>query len=134
VDESVLKDRLDQLFDNELMFHGFTKYMRDYELIVYQSVAPSSALVARHFRFLFRFCTEAVVRSSVRPDVWTRSTDDQLLVNHHVARDTPGVAWGVQCQILYPGATIIEDSAKAQEWTEQSGIPFHAVRIEETLT
>lgn len=119
------------MFDCELMFHGFTNYMRDYELVVYQSVDPRSGLLPRHQRFLFRFCTEVAVRSSVTPDVWTRSTADQLLETHHVTRDTPpGYAWGVQCQVLYPGATIIEGSERAQAWAEQVGIQFHEVRIE----
>jgi hypothetical protein len=104
--------------------------MRDYELVVYQSVDPRSGLDPRHLRFLFRFCTEAAVRSSVRPDVWTRSTDEQLLATHHVTRETPGYAWGVQCQMLYPGGSIIQGSERAQSWAEQTGISFHQARIE----
>ena len=38
--------------------------------------------------------------------------------------------WGVQCQILYPGANIIVGSHRARTWEEAIGIPFHEVRIE----
>ena len=125
-----LKERLDQLFDNELVFHGCTNYMRDYELVVYQSVDPRSGLHPQHLRFLFRFCTEVAIRSSLTPDAWAESTDDALLVTHQVTRESRGFVWGVQCQVLYPGAKIIPISQRAQAWEEAVGIPFHEVRIE----
>jgi hypothetical protein len=55
MDLSALRVHLDEVFDNELLFHGFTNYMRDYELITYQSVDPHSGLSPRHLRLLFRF-------------------------------------------------------------------------------
>lgn len=130
MDQSVLKERLDRMFDDELMFHGFTNYMRDYELVVYQSVDPRSGLLPRHLRFLFRFCTEVAIRSRLKPDVWTRSTDEGLLETHHVTMESHGYTWGVQCQELYPGATIVDHSETARKWEDQVGIPFHEVRIE----
>jgi hypothetical protein len=130
VDEAQLQARLDELFDSELVFHSYANYMRDYELVVYQSVDPRSGLAPRHLRNLFRLCTEADVRSTVLPAVWTRSTDDELLDSHHVTREAPGYVWGVRCQGLYPGATIVDGSARAQVWTNQLGIPFHEVQIE----
>ena len=46
------------LNDKELLFHGFTPYMRDYEMVVYEPVdpGPKYGLVPRHLRFLFRYC------------------------------------------------------------------------------
>jgi hypothetical protein len=129
VNESDLKVQLDQMYDCGLMFHGFTDYMRDYKMVVYQSVDPRSGLTPRHLQFVFRFCTEADARSTVAPDVWRRSTDDQLLGTHHVTNDSAGYVWGVRCQILYPGPTIIENSHRAKMWEDQLGIPFHEVQI-----
>jgi hypothetical protein len=117
------------MFDCELMFHGFANYMRDYELFVYQSVDPRSGLAARHLHFVFRFCPEADVRSTLDSGIWARSTDGQLLETHSVTMDSPGYVWGVRCQTLYPGATIIENSRRAQEWEDRLGIPFHEVQI-----
>lgn len=132
MDKAQLGARLQEMFDDELMFHGFTNYMRDYELVVYQSVDPNPAygLVPRHLRFLFRICTEVGVRSTVRPDVWTSSIDDRLLETHHVTMEDTGFVWGTQCQILYPGPKIIEDSVRAKWWADEVGVEFHEVLIE----
>lgn len=123
---------LAQLFDRELLFHGFTPYMRDYELVVYESVDPNPkyGLVPRHLRFLFRYCTEAAVHSRVRPDVWARSFSDDLLASRHVSRESTGYVWGVEAQEIYPGATAVQDSERARYWTDQVGIAFHEVHIE----
>ncbi len=130
MDAADLRSRLDLMFDNELMHHGFTSYMRDYELVVYQSVDPRSGLEPRHLRFLFRLCTEAAVRSAVPPHVWARSLDDHLLRTHTVTMETQGYVWGVRCQILYPGATVVEKSDIARAWEGDLGVPMHEVRIE----
>jgi hypothetical protein len=132
VDEAKLTDGLKELFDKELLYHGFTSYLRDYELVVFQSVDPNPryGLVPRHVRLLFRFCTEADVRSTVSPELWSRSLDDSLLDDHTVTRESAGYVWGIQCQVLYPGAKVIERSKRARNWERRVGIPFHEVLIE----
>lgn len=132
MEDAALDVVLAQLFDCELIFHGFTPYMRDYEIVVYESVDPNPkyGLVPRHLRFLFRYCTEAAVRSRVTPDVWTRSLSDDLLVTRHVSRDSTGYVWGVEGQEIYPGATVVRGSERAAYWTDQVGIAFHEVQIE----
>ena len=132
MDSADLKSVLGELFDNELMFHGFTPYMRDYEMVVYQSVDPNPkyGLVPRHLRFLFRYCTEATARSRVRPDVWSRSLDDELLRVRHVTCESSGYTWGVEAQEIYPGATVVEASERAAYWSDELGIDFHEVVIE----
>jgi hypothetical protein len=112
VDRAVLRAHLDQLHDNQLTYHGFMTYMRDYELIVYQPVDPNPTygFVQRHLRSLFQLCPEVVVRSTVLPEVWSTSLDDQLLAMHTVTTDAKGYVWGVESQVLNPGATVVEDS------------------------
>ena len=101
-------------------------------MVVYESVDPNPkyGLVPRHLRFLFRYCTEAAVRSRVRPDLWTRSLGDDQLATRHVLRESTGYAWGVEAQEIYPGATVVQDSERAAYWTDQVGIAFHEVQIE----
>jgi hypothetical protein len=119
------------MIDCALTHHGYTKYLRDYEMVVYQSVDPNPkyGLVPRHLRFLFRFCPEATVTSLVRPDVWSHSLDDALIEEHKVTMDSQGFVWGVNCQILYPGAKVVANSDKAAKWSEQIGVPLYEVRI-----
>lgn len=69
------------------------------------------------------------VSSRVRPDVWSRSLDDALIHEHDVTRDSAGFVWGVNCQILYPGANVVPDSARVADWSEKIGIPFREVRV-----
>jgi hypothetical protein len=95
---------LDEVFDDQLVFHGFTRYVRDYELVVYQPVDPNNqaGLVPRHLSLLFRYCTEAGVRSRVRPDVWAESLDDSLVDQQTATRQSAGYVWGIEGQVLYP--------------------------------
>ncbi len=128
--EPELNAILGELLDRQLLFHGYTSFMRDYDLIIYEAVDPASGLSPRHRRFRFRFCTEATVRSRVRPDVWSRSLSDDLVEEDSVTRDSAGYVWGVRGQELYPGGTIVRDSERARYWRGQVGIPFWEVQIE----
>jgi hypothetical protein len=44
--------------------------------------------------------------------------------------ESEGFVWGVRCQMLYPGATMAEDSQRADFWAAQIGVDFHEVLIE----
>ena len=124
-----LAARLAELPDNELRYHGFTCYMRDYELIVRRVPAhPEMGIADVPLRFLFRICPEVSVRSRVGPEVWSRSMDDALVSQHHVTRQSEGYIWGVQRQVL-SGATVVGDSERARWWAGQVGVEFHEVEI-----
>lgn len=127
-----LQEQLKEMYDCELVHHGFTNYMRDYEFVVYQSCDPNPkyGLSPRHLRFLFRLCPVAEVTSKVRPDVWARSLDDSLLSVHTVTRETKGCVWGVRTQCLYPGATVTDNSPRAEFWANALDVPFHEIVIE----
>ena len=129
METAVLDAHLQEMFDDALLYHGFVRYMRDYEIITYRAHAHSAA-PAQYFQFLFRGCPEVVVRSGLRPDVWSRSMDDKLLTERHVTMDSSGYVWGVESQELYPGPQLVLDSERAREWTERTGIKFHEVDIE----
>jgi hypothetical protein len=128
---SKLEELLEEMFDCALTYHGYTPYLRDYEFVVYQSVDPNPqyGLVPRHLRFFFRICPEVTVVSAVRPEVWSRSLDDRLLLEHNVTMESKGYVWGVRSQVLYPGASIVPNSARARFWETNLGIPFHEVIV-----
>jgi len=56
---------------------------------------PKYGLVARHLRFLFRYCIESTVTSRARPDVRIWSLSNDLLRVRHVSRARPATsgAW-----------------------------------------
>lgn len=130
MNQTELVEALDELFDRQLLFHGFTDYMRDYELFVYETVDPRSGHVPRHRRFLFRICPEVAVGSRVPPETWARSLGDDLVAASHVSMDSTGYIWGVRGQEIYPGASLVQGSERARTWTERVGIPFFEARIE----
>lgn len=129
MDESVLQQLLDDVFDQALVYHGFTDYLRDYELVVYCTADPSTGIAPSHERYLFKLCVQAMVETAVPEEFWARSLDERLL-DHDASADLDGYVWGVKWQVLYPGARVVDASERAQHWTEALDLPFHEVRIE----
>ncbi|WP_285028517.1 hypothetical protein [Plantibacter sp. ME-Dv--P-122b] len=116
----------DDAFDQAVVFHGFTEYMRDYEMVVQIVSAPSTGIPMRSVRYLFVNCVQADVSTVLPPDLWARSLDDRLL---ELGTDVDGYVWGVREQGLYPGFELLPDSEIARSWSTSVGIPFHAVRM-----
>ena len=53
-----LQRALDDVFDQGLVYHAFTPYMRDYEAIVVVTADPRTGIPTTHLRYLFRYCVE----------------------------------------------------------------------------
>jgi hypothetical protein len=129
MDVVALRRALDDIFDQAIVYHAFTDYMRDYEMIVYATAAPGTGIAPEHTRYLFRYCVEVDVRSALTPEVWKQSLDDRL-IEFDTSKDLAGYVWGVKWQALYPGATVVDDSLRARAWSDTVGIEFHEVRID----
>lgn len=119
---------LDAIFDCVLVFHGFADFMRDYDLVVYVPSNLASGTVPRHLRYRFTNCVRASVVSALSRDTWAISLDDGL-VEFETGTELDGFVWGVKWEDLYPGAKLVE-SADANGWTSDLGVPFHEVQIE----
>ena len=124
-----LRKQLDEVTDHAILYHGFTDYMRDYEIVIYATADPRTGIPPVHLRYLFKYCVEAIVISAVSAESWRQSLDDRL-INYDTGRDMNGYVWGVKWQDNYPGATIVMDSLRASNWRESIGIEFHEVRFE----
>ena len=48
MDTARLKPDLDNIFDQALIFHGFTSYMRDYEMFAYCTADPRTGIAPEH--------------------------------------------------------------------------------------
>jgi hypothetical protein len=129
MDRAAMQAAFDDVFDQALVFHGFTDYMRDYELITYSVAAPSTGIAPSFDRYLFRYCVEATITSTLTPRTWADSLDEQL-IDHETGKDLDGYVWGVKWQVLYPGASLLDESDKAEKWARAVGIPFHEAVIE----
>ena len=120
---------LDDVFDEAIVFHAFTEYLRDYEVIVFVHAPPNSGRKPKHLRYLFKYCVHAEAETAVRPEVWAKSLDDRL-IDYDTGVDLDGYVWGVNFQVLYPGGKLVEDSPRARTWQDALGIAFHEVRVE----
>jgi hypothetical protein len=125
-----MQQAFDASFDEAFIFHAFTDYMRD-GVYVYNHAPPSTDAQASFVRWLFTGCVEARVTSTVTDEAWPRSLDDRLVnCDPGDPFDGRGFMWSVRWQCLYPGATIIQESALAAAWTRRIGVPFHEAAIE----
>jgi hypothetical protein len=129
MDAARIAQALDDVFDQAIVFHGFTDYMRDYEIIVFATADPRTGIEPEHLRYLFKHCVSAVATSALSPDIWRRSLDERL-IDYAQGVDLVGYVWGVNWQLLYPGAKLVPNSPDAARWARELGIPFHELRIE----
>ena len=129
VDRSEIQAAFDDVFDQAILFHGFADYMRDYEVFIYATADPRTGIRPEHLRYRFIRCVRATVTSAVPPEIWRRSLDERL-VDYEQGRDLDGYVWGVKWQVLYPGMKLVPDSADAQRWSHELGLPFCEASIE----
>jgi hypothetical protein len=123
------------LFDNAIVEHGFTEYMRDYDVVV-DAMAPlpngSGSYVEGRYRLRFTHCVQACSTSSLSDDTWRVSLED-LFTDYNAwlsAGEPAGYVWGVKSMDAYPGATYIRNSVLAADWSRRLGQSMHEVRIQ----
>jgi hypothetical protein len=63
VDEHQLRQAFDEVFDQEVIFHGFADYMRYYDVYVYATADPRTGGPA-HLRYRFTQCVRSAVTTS----------------------------------------------------------------------
>ncbi len=123
VDE-IKKAIQEPLFDSGILRHGFAPFLRDYDLVAQ----------INQFQYLYRFthCVLAIVATAVEDRLWKESWDDIFTdrIAHEQAGSPEGYVWGVCYSLAYPGATYIENSVCAQDWSRRLGKPMHEVLIE----
>jgi hypothetical protein len=112
----------DALYDVALLKHGFTDYMRDYEIVVSGG---------RDFhRYQFIGCVEASCKTTVRPATFVESLSDDFVYSgpDYPGKDDPqGFIWGVR----YSNACIsyAEAGERAAHWSRVLGISMHEANI-----
>ncbi|MFD5034686.1 hypothetical protein ACFWM0_30370 [Streptomyces sp. NPDC058405] len=129
MDAATLQQMLDEIFDQALVHHGYTNYMRDYEVIVYATADPRTGVEPAYERYLFRYCVDARCETSVPAETWRVSLDDRL-IDHATGVDLEGYVWGVKWHSLCPGAKVLPESELTRRWARAVGVEFHEVRIE----
>ena len=129
VDAAQIRTAFDDVFDQAIVFHGFSDYMRDYEIVVHATADPRTGIAPEHLLYTFKHCVRATVTSAVPPEVWVRSLDERL-IDDEQGVDLDGYVWGVKSQVLYPGMKLPVQSAEAARWSADLGLLFHEAAIE----
>jgi hypothetical protein len=125
----------DPIFDSAVMRHGFTAYMRDYDVVIeVPALRPdgNGSYVEGRYRYRFTHCVDVAVKTKVPPDAWRQSWSD-VFIDYPAwqkAGEPSGFVWGVEWAEAYPGVEYVEPSDSAAAWTEKVGKPMHALRIE----
>jgi hypothetical protein len=132
MDSSAIRTAFEDVFDQAIVFHGFAKHMRDYDVFIHASADSRTGIEPEHLRYRFTHCVRATITTAVPRDVWKRSLDERLLDydSYLAADDLDGYVWGVDWQLLYPGFSLLDQSAEADQWSADLAIPFHEARIE----
>jgi hypothetical protein len=129
VNISEIEAALANAFDQALVFHGFTDYMRDYEMVIQLSADPRSGIPTKYSRYVFVNCVQANASTALNSRIWSLSLDERL-IDYETGVDLEGYVWGVKWQMLYPGFELVADSDSARSWSKDLGIPFYEARVD----
>jgi hypothetical protein len=129
VDLLEIQAAFEDVFDQALVFHCFTDYMRDYEMVLQLSADPRTGIPTEFVRFVLVNCVQANVATALTPEIWAHSLDERL-IDYQSGSELEGYVWGVKWQILYPGFALVPSSEKARSWSSKLGIPFHEAEVE----
>lgn len=79
MEASEIQSASDDVFDQAVVFHGFTDYMRDYELYINAPADPRTGIRPEHLRYRFTHCVRATVTTALSAEIWRRSLDERLI-------------------------------------------------------
>ena len=127
-----IRDLLETLDDADITRHGFTPYMRDYEIVAAQPDWMADTYSV--FRWLFTHCVVAEITAVLPPATYRLSWDDELTETGDLdildRYPLGAFVWGVNWAAAYPGPVYVADSPLAAEWSERLDRSMHEVTIE----
>jgi hypothetical protein len=120
----------ESFFDAAILRHGFTDYMRDYELIVMgRNGSPHTDV----HRYLFVGCAEVVCQTAINPKSFASSLSDEFVFagpDYPEKDDPEGFVWGVRYANAYPGLSYRLGGERSAYWTAHLRRKMHEVFIE----
>jgi hypothetical protein len=131
---NTVQEKLDQypIFDDALVQHGFTSYMRDYDVITeFGASYGGISYMAGSYRYRFTHCVVAEVTTTVSVEVWRASwTDEYTNSQRWEAAGAPeGYLWCVEYALAYPGLIYEADAPRAKNWAQRLGKSMHEIVI-----
>jgi hypothetical protein len=125
-------EKIDQenFLASPIIRHGFTDYMRDYEVIV---VGRRGEPFDDVHRYLFVGCVEACVATGVEPKTYASSIGDEFVYAGPDYPDRPepdGYIWGVRYSSGLAGIECKPDGARSAEWSRKTDREMYEVWID----
>ena len=118
--------------DVGILNHGFAPYMRDYDIVFEALWGKEKWADAKGtYRLRFSHCPEATTTTAVPDSGWRQAWSD-IFIDYSqwlAAGEPKGFVWGACWSNAFPGLRYIDDSPRAQYWSERLGKPMHEVSI-----
>jgi hypothetical protein len=133
-----VREKLDafSFFDGAILGHGFTDYMRDYDIVAEVDGSGNREGPGR-YRYRFTHCVQASYATNLRDDTWRKSWSDAYTGATYWDQngepegyDSFVFLWGVRWAGAYPGLIYLEDSTAASDWSQRLGRLMHEITIE----
>jgi hypothetical protein len=128
------------LFDQSITDHGFTPYLRDYDVIVDRIGSVPEVLrrtdhysyVVARYRYRFTHCVSAIFETRLSDEIWRVSWEDHFIGMEEWRRagEPEGFIFGVCWADAYPGGHLVQDSELARDWSQRLAQPMHEAVIE----
>jgi len=119
-----------------ILRHGFTDYMRDYEIIIGSRDGPPRTDV---YKYQFIGCVEvsyttALGRCFEEPtSIFGKSINDEFVFSgpdYPEKNDPDGFIWGVRYADVLSGWTYYGNSKRAKDWSQRIGRKMHEISVE----
>ena len=110
------------IFDRDILEHGFTKNNRDYKIIVGMPNDES-------YEFYFVGCVELNYKNILpKQDLYLDELPTEKDIERFCEEDGGRYLW-VEFSVLYPGLEIIDNSSSTEKWEKLFSKSFHHIRI-----
>jgi hypothetical protein len=120
----------EDFFDAAVLRHGFTDYMRDYEIIIGARNGPPNTDI---HKYQFVGCVEVEYHTKVVPHIFLQSLSDEFVYagpDYPDKKEPSGFIWGVRYSTAYPGLKYLDDGERAQYWSHLMDRKMHEVILE----
>ena len=123
---------LADLVDSNIISHGFVYYKRDYYFHI-DTILQGD--FAGQFVLLFKHCYELNYLTNLNENILKNSWSDIYtnLKSLQDNREPDGYAWAAGLN-AFPGFSVVQNSAKAHEWTNKLGQAMNELLVETDFT
>jgi hypothetical protein len=65
VDVTEMPAAFDEVYDQAIVYHGYTDYLRDYDVFIHATADPRTGIAPDHLRYRFTHCVRAAATTAI---------------------------------------------------------------------